>query len=71
MVMMGLEERVHGKVVGTSRCGPASDLRHWEPEPGHPAAENIIGWGGGGSGEGWGIEMPDPMDHFIPPFPKP
>ncbi|CAB1443910.1 unnamed protein product [Pleuronectes platessa] len=46
---MGLEERVHGKVVGASRCGPASDLRHWEPEPGHPATENIIGWGGGGS----------------------
>lgn len=72
--MMGLEARVYGKVVGTSRCGPASVLRHWKPELGRPAAEIIIGWGGNGGGEAGGggrkIEMPDPIHHSNSPDPK-
>lgn len=64
--MMGLEARVHGKVVGASRCGPASDLRRWEPEPGHPAAEIIIGWGGRGGN--WDARPHWPLQ---PPHPNP
>lgn len=72
--MMGLEVRVHGNVVGTSCYGPASVLRHWEPEPGHPAAEIITGWEGNSSGEAGGggrkIEMPDSNHHSNSHHPK-
>lgn len=62
---------VHGKVVGASRCGPASVPRLWEPEPGHPAAKIITGRGGAGSDGGREIEMPDSIDHFSPRPPNP